>query len=44
MRIIFVRHGHPDYTAITIVTFSEKKGILTAPRFELVNDARHIRK
>lgn len=33
----------PDYTAITIVHFSERKGNLIAPKFELVNDARHIR-
>ena len=32
----------PDYTAVTIVTFSEKEGALVAPKFELMNDARHI--
>lgn len=32
-----------DYTAITIVNFASKEGELTAPRFELVNDARHIK-
>ncbi len=34
----------PDYTAVTIVNFEEKEGTLIAPRFELVNDAGHIRK
>jgi len=32
----------PDYTAVTVVSFSEKKGALVAPKFELANDARHI--
>lgn len=32
----------PDYTAVTVVTFSEKEGVLVAPKFELMNDARHI--
>lgn len=32
-----------DYTAITIVNFNGKEGELTAPGFELVNDARHIK-
>ncbi len=32
-----------DYTAITIVNFGGKEGELTAPRFVLVNDARHIK-
>lgn len=32
----------PDYTAVTVVAFSEKKGALVAPKFEIVNDARHI--
>lgn len=32
----------PDYTAVTVVTFSEKEGVLTAPKFEIMNDARHI--
>jgi len=32
----------PDYTAVTIVTFSEKEGALVAPKFELMNDTRHI--
>jgi len=34
----------PDYTAVTVVTFEEKEGELTAPRFEIMNDARHIYK
>ena len=33
----------PDYTGITIVTLPEEEGALVAPRFELLNDARHIR-
>ena len=33
----------PDYTGITIVDFPDKPGELVAPRFELMNDARHIR-
>ena len=33
----------PDYTGITIVDFSDRPGELVAPRFELMNDARHIR-
>ena len=32
----------PDYTAVTIVSLSEKEGALVAPKFELANDARHI--
>lgn len=32
----------PDYTAVTIVTLAEKEGALTAPKFEIMNDARHI--
>ena len=32
----------PDYTAITVVNFKGEAGELTAPEFELVNDARHI--
>ena len=32
----------PDYTAVTVVSFSDKKGALTAPKFEIMNDARHI--
>jgi len=34
----------PDYTAVTVVTFEEKEGELIAPRFEIMNDARHIYK
>lgn len=33
----------PDYTGITIVDFPDRLGELVAPRFELMNDARHIR-
>lgn len=33
----------PDYTGITIVELPERPGELVAPRFELMNDARHIR-
>ncbi len=32
----------PDYTAVTIVTLSEEEGTLIAPKFEIMNDARHI--
>lgn len=32
----------PAYTAITIVTLRGEEGSLISPRFELVNDARHI--
>ncbi len=32
----------PDYTAVTVVTLSEKEGALIAPKFEIMNDARHI--
>lgn len=33
----------PDYTGVTIVDFPDRPGELVAPRFELMNDARHIR-
>ena len=33
----------PDYTGITIVDFPDRPGDLVAPRFGLMNDARHIR-
>ena len=40
----FVCHSIPfSYTGIHIVKLSEKDGVLTSPRFELVNDARHIK-
>lgn len=32
----------PDYTAVTVVTFSGNEGELVAPKFEIMNDARHI--
>lgn len=32
----------PDYTAVTVVALSEEEGALVAPKFELMNDARHI--
>ncbi len=38
----FCRAVSPAFTAITIVTFTGEQGQLTSPRFELVNDARHI--
>ena len=34
----------PCFTAITVVSFKNKIGELTAPKLELVNDARHIEK
>lgn len=33
----------PDYTGVTIVTLPDERGGLVSPRFELLNDARHIR-
>lgn len=32
----------PDYTGITVVSLSDEEGELITPRFELLNDARHI--
>lgn len=32
----------PDYTGITVVTLPDAPGSLVTPRFELMNDARHI--
>ena len=32
----------PDYTAVTVVALFGEEGALTAPKFELMNDARHI--
>ena len=32
----------PNFTAITVVRLSGEEGQLTAPRFEIMNDARHI--
>lgn len=32
----------PDYTGITIATLPDSPGALVCPRFELLNDARHI--
>jgi probable phosphoglycerate mutase len=32
-----------DYTAVTIVLFEGEEGKLVMPRFELVNDAKHIK-
>jgi len=32
-----------DYTGITIVEFPDTSGALVKPRFEIMNDARHIR-
>lgn len=33
----------PDFTAITVLSLSDKKGTLTAPSIELANDSRHIK-
>lgn len=33
----------PDYTGITIVCLPDGEGKLVSPRFEIMNDARHIR-
>lgn len=33
----------PDFTAITVVKFSDEQGKLVAPEFEIMNDARHIK-
>ncbi len=33
----------PDYTGVTIVQLPDGEGRLITPRFELMNDARHIR-
>lgn len=33
----------PDYTGVTIVSLPDKPGQLVTPRFEIMNDARHIR-
>lgn len=32
----------PRFTAVTIVSFSDEEGSLVSPKFEIVNDARHI--
>lgn len=32
----------PDYTGVTIAALPDKPGELVSPRFELLNDARHI--
>ena len=32
-----------DYTAITVVTINGEQGEIVAPRFELINDAKHIK-
>jgi probable phosphoglycerate mutase len=32
----------PDYTAVTIVSLEGEEGKLIIPRFELVNDTKHI--
>lgn len=32
----------PDYTGVTIVSLPDAPGALVCPRFELLNDARHI--
>ncbi len=33
----------PDFTAITVLSLSDEKGVLTAPMIELANDSRHIK-
>jgi len=33
----------PDYTGITIVTLPDTPGALVTPRFQMLNDAKHIR-
>ncbi len=33
----------PDFTSITVLSFSDEKGVLTAPMIEYANDSRHIR-
>ena len=33
----------PDFTGVTIAALGNEPGQLTAPRFEIMNDARHIR-
>lgn len=33
---------HPEMTAITVIAFAGEKGKLTAPRVEILHDARHI--
>ncbi len=33
----------PDFTAITVLSFSDGQGTLTAPTIEIANDSRHIR-
>lgn len=32
----------PEFTAITIVNFPNERGTLVAPKFEIVNDSRHL--
>lgn len=32
----------PDFTSITIVTLADEPGALISPRFEILNDCRHI--
>ena len=38
----FCQMVHPDYTSITIVSLCGETGRLIAPRFEILNDAKHI--
>lgn len=33
----------PDFTAITVLSMLDEKGILTTPTIEIANDSRHIR-
>ena len=32
----------PNFTGITVVTLPNQEGALVCPRFEILNDARHI--
>lgn len=32
----------PNFTAVTVITLADDPGTLTAPRFEIANDAKHI--
>ena len=34
---------HPDFTSITVVDFSDKRGELFYPKISLMNDAEHIK-
>ena len=39
----FVCHAmSPKFTGITTVSFSDEEGTIVSPKFEILNDARHI--